>query len=341
MRRVMRPAFTLEAIARYVPRIAETTQHLARHWQPGQRVDVVDTFRRLITDQTALMMTNRAAGADFAAVSRFFTTAVGATLGRYAAPELARPEYQAARQRVFTLLRAIVAEHAGRAPEAEADYIDLLLAARAETEQLRQERDLLAAALVPFFAGIDTVAYTCCFLLYRLLQDAALRERVAAEVEAGFAGGIPALDTLRQMTLLRAATMETLRLFPVAPPAMRTIVEAFEFAGQVVQAGQMVILATSVTHFLPELFPEPLTFDPDRFTAPRNEHRQPGAFIPFFQGPHTCLGASLGEVQVMLVLATLLHHARLALDPPGYEIELVADPILRPRGYSARVLETH
>lgn len=339
MRHIMRPAFTWEAVATYLPTIGETTQRLVQSWAQGSSVNVPTTCRELITDQTALSMTGQIPGKDFEAVSRFFKTAVHSTLGRYDTAALRDPAYTAARKQVHALMRRIIEDHRDGSSGEDRDYIDLLLEGRKETGEPLTEDELVAAALVPFFAGIDTVAYTLSFLLYHVLRDTRLRDRIRAETDGVFSSGVPDLETLRGMTALRNATLETLRLYPVAPPAVRTVVEAFEFAGQQIEAGQSVVIATPVAHFLPELFPDPMRFDIDRFSPPRNEHRPPGAFVPFFKGPHTCIGAGLGEVQIMLTAGLIIHRADLELEPAGYELQLVADPVLRPtEDFAARVV---
>ena len=101
----------------------------------------------------------------------------------------------------------------------------------------------------------------------------------------------------------------------------------------------MVLIAVTVCHFLPELFPDPYVFDPARYSEPRNEHRQPGAFAPFGLGGHPCAGAGLVEVLVMATVATLLHAVSLRLDPPDYVMRRVPNPFAEPEErFSVRVV---
>lgn len=86
------------------------------------------------------------------------------------------------------------------------------------------------------------------------------------------------------------------------------------------ELGDEVFVAMTVPHFLPELFPHPEIFDIDRYHNPRNEHRQRGAYAPFGLGEHTCLGAGIAEVQLMVITAILLHTYKFELDPPTYQL---------------------
>ena len=150
-----------------------------------------------------------------------------------------------------------------------ADYIDLLLAGTDLEGASLSENDRVAAALVPFFAGIDTVAYTRVFLLYSLLR----RQPTGTcprRSRAGFKRSARSRH-FPGMRLLRNATMETLRMYPVATAAVRSVAETFKFAGYTIREGDQVILATPVAHFLPKSIriPSPST---RTFSPPRNEH---------------------------------------------------------------------
>lgn len=133
--------------------------------------------------------------------------------------------------------------------------------------------------------------------------------------------------------------VETSRMYPSVPAILRTAVEAFEFGGCKVPAGERVLVATTVPHRLPEYFPRPERFDIERYTPERAEHRQPGAFAPFGAGPHVCLGAGFAEVAIAATMATIVREVDLALDPPGYVLKLRHVPMPGPEDrFGIRVL---
>lgn len=141
-----------------------------------------------------------------------------------------------------------------------------------------------------------------------------------------------------KLHLLHAAAMETMRMHPVAGFNRRTAVCDFSFAGYPVAAGETLLMAGGVAHYLPRLFPDPERFDVERYSPPRNEHRQRGAYAPFGAGPHTCLGAGMAEVQIAVTAAALLRELRVAPEA-GYRPNIRLDPtITLGRGFRVKVV---
>jgi cytochrome P450 len=86
------------------------------------------------------------------------------------------------------------------------------------------------------------------------------------------------------------------------------------FAGYRFDMDDLVLHLWQLPHQLPELFPQPDTFDIDRYHAPRNEHRHPGAFAPFGTGDHFCLGAGIAEIQLVVNIATILNDYQVTVE---------------------------
>jgi cytochrome P450 len=66
-----------------------------------------------------------------------------------------------------------------------------------------------------------------------------------------------------------------------------------------------------MSHRLPDLWPDPERFDPNRFSAEAEQARGRFAFIPFGAGVHKCIGMHFAQQQARIFAAMLLRAADL------------------------------
>jgi cytochrome P450 len=332
LRHTLKAAFSRESLVGYVPPMLAAADRLVRGWQPGRRLPVLATMHRLAAEQLGLAMANTPIGDALGDAVTFARFSVGAGLGAYPAVTARLPHYQLAKRRMLAFMRRVVADHRANAPGPgrPSDFVDLLLAATDHQGRPLSDDDVVANAQMVYSNTLLYGAPACAFLLYALLKHPDALARVRAEVDALFAGGNPSAMALAHARTLRGAMLESMRLLPIALATPRLVAEPFQFAGYELLPGDVLLFAVTVCHFLPEVFADPYTFDPDRFGEPRNEPRQPGMFVRFGLGAHACMGASLMELLVMTTVATLLRHVELRLDPPGYTLRRVVNPFPEP-----------
>jgi cytochrome P450 len=80
----------------------------------------------------------------------------------------------------------------------------------------------------------------------------------------------------------------------------------------------------------PEYFPDPLRFDPDRFTPEAKAARPRFAYFPFGGGGRQCIGESFAWMEGVLILATIAQKWRLCL-LPDQQIDVQPKITLRPK----------
>ena len=102
---------------------------------------------------------------------------------------------------------------------------------------------------------------------------------------------------------------ESLRLRPVIPLAGRRLAVPLRAGGLDLPAGTDVTPAIWLTHTRADLYPEPYAFRPERFLD-----RAPStyAWIPYGGGVRRCLGASFAEMEMRVVLRTIVAPVRAA-----------------------------
>jgi cytochrome P450 len=98
-----------------------------------------------------------------------------------------------------------------------------------------------------------------------------------------------------------------------------------------VPKGAYVNYCSWASHRLPEVFPEPEAFIPERFTRERKAALPRGAYVPFGGGSRICIGKRFGQTEVKLVATKLLQRLRFeAL--PGRTMTIRQMPTLSPLG---------
>ena len=333
MRREQAKAYSRQLIANRLDEALYIVQQDISSWPQDKPIPVQYTFQRIITRQLAMMATSTDVKDYVDDIILFFP----AMLDRHLVSRLPKammymPNFRRARRRVEELGQKIIADHQSEKRLGQpTDYIDELLALHRADPYFMPETDLWISVLGPFFAGLDTVTSITSFMLYELLKHPDLMERVTAEADALFAGGIPTVKDLRELDVIHRVAMETMRRHSLTPMIQRTVSNSFEFEGYEIPSGARIFLALSLTHNLPEYFPDPQRFDIDRYTRERAEHRQRGAYVPFGLGAHVCLGSSLAEVLIALNIATVLRETRPALHPPNYKLKIKWLPVAQPK----------
>jgi sterol 14-demethylase len=87
----------------------------------------------------------------------------------------------------------------------------------------------------------------------------------------------------------------------------------FEVSGFLIEKGTLVFLAPAMTHRLPDVFPSPERFDPERFAPPRLEDKVPHSLIGFGGGTHRCAGVHFAYQEMKVILALLFERYELEL----------------------------
>src|SRR5581483_4402119 len=109
-----------------------------------------------------------------------------------------------------------------------------------------------------------------------------------------------------------------LRLHPPLFMLVRVARQDFTYKEWFFPKGTWIVLSPTVAHRMPEVFADPLRFDPDRYAPPREEDKRDFAYISFGGGRHKCLGNAFAILQIKAIMALLLGQ---------YEFELAGDPI--------------
>jgi cytochrome P450 len=202
----------------------------------------------------------------------------------------------ARRQRTAdALLRdEIRARRADGATRERRDILSLLIAARTDDGEPLDEDDLRDQLVTLLLAGHETTATGLAWAFECLLRNPPV---LARAVEAAHNDDDAYLD---------AVVNETLRLRPVIPAVARKLAQPARVGGHDLPAGIVVSPAISLIHHDERVYESPQTFDPERFLTERPPSY---GWIPFGGGTRRCLGAAFAQLEMRLVLRSVLRRA--------------------------------
>jgi len=329
-RKILMRGYSPEMISGRFSKVIDITEKMLAE-KYNKEISTVQFIQRLITEQLGILLANRAPGDYYDHLSYFIRVTLNVTMLKMR-PRLAlkHPKYLTAKKKIRELSDIIINEHRKNTDKKFPDLIDDLIEAYDQKLISLTPEDMVLAVVGPFFAGMDTVTNTISMTLYALKKHPEILQKVINEVDTIFTDNIPDLKTLKKMEVTHSVILETLRRYPVTPIIPRTVAKDFVFENCEVKKGKTIYMAQNVTHFMPDLFKDPYKFDIDRFSEPRNEHKQKGAYSPYGIGAHRCLGARLGEIQMMLTLATIIKTVNFEIVPKDYEMKMRTLPTIGP-----------
>jgi cytochrome P450 len=205
----------------------------------------------------------------------------------------------------------------------------MLLAARDGDAPLsdRQVRDEVMTLML---AGHETTALALSYALYLLAAHSAAQDELRAELARELNGRLPEYADLPRLAYSRKVVNESMRLYPPADFLGREATEDCTVAGIPVRKGTNLFFSQWVMHRDARYFPDPLSFNPSRWTDEFERTLPRFAYFPFGGGPRYCIGQTFATAEAALVLATLCQRFRFEPDPT-FRLELNPGITLRPK----------
>jgi retinoid hydroxylase len=338
-RAIMMPAFHREQVAAATAAMEREAAAAIATLAPGEVVDVYAWMRNLamrIAMRALLGLDPDEAGRG-AAAAEHFERALGYYGIDYGLRLLRGPgspwrKLLASRKVLDEIVFGEVARRRADPDPERRDILSLLVAVRGEGGEAFTDREIRDQVMTLMFAGHDTSTSTLTFLLHELARHPDVLEKLAEEQDRVLGGATPGAEQLEGgLPYLEMVLDEVLRLYPPAWIGPRRAVRDFEFGGYAVPRGAYVNYSSWASHRIPEVFPDPEAFVPERFTRERKAALPRGAYVPFGGGSRICIGKRFGQTEVKLVGTMLLQRLRLdAL--PGRTMTVRQMPTLSPKG---------
>ena len=356
-RRIAAPAFHRQRIAAYAEEIVTSAKTAGERIVPGQPFDIAAASMELSLEIVARTLFDTRVDADIRSINDEVNTIMGLYNFIVAFPMLEKFQYlpvpglikfRRAKAHLDSIVQRIIGEHRKALAKAQregaegdrGDLLSMLLSSRDELldeqgkptgvttgmsdDQVRDE------VLTIFLAGYETVANGLSWTWYLLSQNPEVEARLHEELDRVLAGRRPELADYANLKYTEMVFAESMRLFPPAWAMGRMSIKPVELGPYRFPAGAHFFMSQYMMSRTEEYFPDPLRFDPQRFTAEAKAARPKYAYFPFGGGSRQCIGESFAWMEGVFSLATLAQRWRfryLGSAPPVPQAKIT----LRPR----------
>ncbi|KBZ67980.1 hypothetical protein K875_00525 [Mycobacterium [tuberculosis] TKK-01-0051] len=311
-RRLLAPPFHGKSMKNYESIIEEETLREIAGWQEGESFATLPPMMR-ITLNAILRAVFGADGAELDELRRLIPPWV--TLGsRLAALPKPKRNYgrfspwhrlDKWRQQYDKVIDTLIAaERADPNFDQRTDVLALLLRSTYDDGSAMSHKDIGDELLTLLAAGHETTASTLAWAFERISRHPDLLAALAEEADNGG-------NELRQATILEVQRSRTVIDFA----GRHVYPETYQLGEWVIPRGYSIIVGIAQLHDNPELFPDPGRFDPQRFIGTK-----PSAlsWVPFGGGTRRCVGAAFANMEMDVVLRTVLRRLVIETnDAPG------------------------
>jgi cytochrome P450 family 135 len=171
------------------------------------------------------------------------------------------------------------------------DILSLLMQARDEDGQAMTDGELRDELVTLLLAGHETTATSVAWAVERVVRHPQKLRRLQEEIEAG------------GEEYMTAVVNETLRVRPVVPIVVRVLQEELRVGAYNLPAGTRVVPSIYLTNRSPRVYGDAEAFRPERFLQ---DGPETFSWIPFGGGIRRCIGASFAQLEMRLILRTIL-----------------------------------
>jgi cytochrome P450 len=320
-RRLIQPAFHKHLFARQEAVTLEQGARVCERWRHGQQVNIVREMKRLTLSITSQILFNTKTDSEADEINEAMKLVVsqfapfGSPLGSLLAKlpmSRRRRRIDAAKAALDGIVRRLIAERRQSGEEHD-DLLSTLVSVVHDPDTDPHTNDLRIRdeAVTFFLAGFETLGTALAWTWYLLSQNPAAQAEVQDECDRVLGPKLPTVADLHELRFTKAVFAEAMRIYPPIWLLARYLIKDFEAGGYVMPAGSIVIMSQYLMHRDPRYFPDPLKFDPGRWTPEAKSSRPQYSYFPFGGGSRGCLGEGLAWAQGLLLIGLIAQRWRM------------------------------
>ncbi|KAI0731821.1 cytochrome P450 [Fomitopsis betulina] len=191
----------------------------------------------------------------------------------------------------------------------------------------QDDEGVRCTAAVTYSAGFDATFSALMTAVIALAADPIVQARLQAEMDLVIGKDrLPTFADREELPYMQCIVSETLRWGATTPVGVpHRLSQDDYYNGYYLPSGCMVMANAWAMLHDPQIYPEPETFNPDRFLAGEGRTPQPDPRGPAFGfGRRVCPGKDFSENHVWITIASLFYAYKIthALDENGKEIPI-------------------
>jgi len=320
-RKLLQPIFQPRPITAYADIMLDYARRVEETWQDGQTISIQRELERIATGIAGeaffgvdLQNEVRELGEIMVRLLGFFEKEI-----RWPLPLplwMPTPHNRRMRREVRRLDQIIcgIIQKRRENGAGRSDLLSLLLAARYEDGQPLSDQEVRDQATTIFLGGYEEMAVSLTWTWWLLATHPHIYDRLLKEVDDVLDGRSPTVADLDHLPYTLQVFKEAVRLYSPADIIYpRIALHDVELDGYHIRRGMRVIVSPHLLHRKPQYFPDPESFEPERFAAERERQIPRHAYIPFSSGQHTCIGKHFALLEAHLLLAALSQRVRFLL----------------------------
>ena len=352
-RKIAAPAFHRQRIAAYGDRIVACAAGQREAWSANREIDISAASMSLSLEIIARTLFDTEVTADIRSINDEVNTIMGLYNFIVAFPKIESVlhlpipgimKFRRSKARLDAVVDRLIREHrqaAARGEPDKGDLLSMLLASEYEAddapgsasrtrmsdEQVRDE------VLTIFLAGYETVANGLAWTWYLLSRNPEIEARLHAELDSVLGIGaeqrLPTLGDYPALRYTEQVFAESMRLYPPAWAMGRMSTRPIQLGPYTIPAGAHLFFSQYIMGRDPRYFPDPLRFDPDRFSPENKAARPKFTYFPFGGGSRQCIGESFAWMEGVFSIAAIAQRWRMEYlgdRPPEVQAKITLRP---------------
>ncbi|HEY3960455.1 MAG TPA: cytochrome P450 [Solirubrobacteraceae bacterium] len=304
-RRLLLPAFHGDALSALTPIVQDAVDSAIAQWPVGREFALIPHMKALSLDVILRTVFGLNEPVELKRVRAVITDLVSSfhlvIWGSWQRRSLgARSPWALFERRKAAADDAVLQMIAGRRQDPRMserpDVLSRMLAAQSEHEETLSDIELRDDLMTLLIAGHETTSVALTWAIGLLARHPEDVERLRVEQLSG------------ADFYLQAVIKECLRLRPIVPFTGRTLTAPMTVRGHRLPAGTKLWIPILLVHVLPECYPDPHAFKPERFLEGNPD---PYTWLPFGGGIRRCIGAGLANLEMRATISAVASSVRL------------------------------